>query len=64
MQTSFFRNPFGHLRDMAGRRAADEESPTNALGWSSLPLLARLYAAAVIVGGVFLMVKFFPHHHS
>jgi PAS domain S-box-containing protein len=60
MQTSFFPNPFAYLRDLTGRRVADEESPTNALGWSSLPLLARLYAAAVIAGGLFLMVKFFP----
>ena len=32
----------------------------NALAWSALPFAARLYVAAVIIGGVVLMVKFFP----
>ena len=60
MQTSLFPGSFEHLRHLAGRRATDEDPPPNALAWSTLPLAARLYVAAVIVGGVVLMVKFFP----
>jgi PAS domain S-box-containing protein len=60
MQTSLFPSSFEYLRHVAGRRGADEESQTNALAWSTLPFAARLYAAGVIIGGVLLMVNFFP----
>jgi PAS domain S-box-containing protein len=60
MQTSLFPGSFEHLRHLAGRGATDEDSAPNALAWSTLPFAARLYVAAVIIGGVVLMVEFFP----
>src|SRR6185295_13698210 len=60
MQTSLLPGSVEYLRNLAGRRATDEDPPVNGLAWSTLPLAARLYAAAVIIGGVLLMVRFFP----
>ncbi len=60
MQTSLLPGSVDCLRHLAGRCATDEEPPSNALAWSTLPFAARLYAAGVIIGGVLLMVKFFP----
>jgi PAS domain S-box-containing protein len=60
MRTSLFPSPSVSLRHLSGGLVADEEAPANALAWNSLPFLARVYVAGVIIGGAFLMVKFFP----
>src|SRR5688572_22944574 len=60
MQTSLFPSRSVSLRHLSGGRVADGESPANALAWNSLPFAARVYVTGVIIGGVFLIVKFFP----
>src|SRR5687767_12636261 len=60
MQTSLFPSPSVSLNHLSGGLVADEKSPANALAWYSLPFAARVYVTGVIIGGVFLMVKFFP----
>jgi PAS domain S-box-containing protein len=60
MQTSLCPSSSESLRHLASGGVAEGESPANALAWNALPLAARVYVTGVIIGGVFLMVKFFP----
>ena len=60
MQTSLFPSSFGYLRDLAGRRAADEESPTNALGGARCRCWPGSMSPASSSAASLLMVKFFP----
>jgi PAS domain S-box-containing protein len=45
-------------------RTLAKTTASNLLGWRALPAMAQVYAAATIVVGFFVLIRFFPTHYS